>query len=690
MVARWSTSGRTPRSSAVPGRLQNSCEVAVLLTESGTLERLEVAGRVGAALPGQPLGGRSRRSLAARRVRRMGIDPISLVGQSATTNRNSGAESSTADRSGRLERPDGDRGPPAGGAGDRLVLARERDQPGGRARRGRSGARPGRRAGALRARCGATSTTSASTSTSRRSRCPGTGPRSPSGRTCPARRPGCWSAAWGLRRRWATDVVQLTGRGRAEGADWPGLRAELPGTRVQGEHSAVALQTEPVAARPRRAPGPPGSSACSTPDHPAATSAERRPARRSGPGRPAAALLRPEPCRTRPGIPHVPDHRSLFGTPAAFPGRPLTDDELDRLAGTRSDRGRARRAGPAQLLHPRRRPRRHRGQAGPGAAAARPPAAVRDAAAPGGVQRLLDGLDGRRLLHPADPGPRQPGHDPVGAPQLSRPGPRVGAAAVRTAGAPRRTGCCSAPPRPGGWRWTECRWWYARPNGLLRGPDQRTRRGGSRSRSRSRSSTDRRSSCWPQPTCRGSTRTTGPAPGRPRRTAYGSRRRSAGPRRRCSPRARSGWSGPPDSGEPADDGPLFRDGRSRGLPWVTVDSRTTDHWRLTLRPELVEPDADAPDPNRTSGPGPPAQSPSRPPDTAAGRELARIGTALPWFVHDAVDALPVAAGPGAVHRRCLGYPRRQPGAGRRCCSPSARTRSCASLILMIMGAERTR
>ena len=36
------------------------------------------------------------------------------------------------------------------------------------------------------------------------------------------------------------------------------------------------------------------------------------------------------------------------------------------------------------------------------------------------------------------------------------------------------------------------------------------------------------------------------------------------------------------------------------------------------------------------GRAPPARSPLDPPDTAAGRELAQIGAALPWFAHDAL------------------------------------------------------
>ena len=50
--------------------------------------------------------------------------------------------------------------------------------------------------------------------------------------------------------RWATDAVQLTGRGRPEGTPWPGLATDLPATRLQGEHTVAALQTEPTVLDP--------------------------------------------------------------------------------------------------------------------------------------------------------------------------------------------------------------------------------------------------------------------------------------------------------------------------------------------------------------------------------------------------------------------------------------------------------
>ncbi|WP_151523834.1 GH36-type glycosyl hydrolase domain-containing protein [Serinicoccus kebangsaanensis] len=49
----------------------------------------------------------------------------------------------------------------------------------------------------------------------------------------------------------ATDAIQLTGRGRVEGEPWPGLAQELPSARFQREHTLAALTSRPH----RLAPG---------------------------------------------------------------------------------------------------------------------------------------------------------------------------------------------------------------------------------------------------------------------------------------------------------------------------------------------------------------------------------------------------------------------------------------------------
>ena len=73
--------------------------------------------------------------------------------------------------------------------------------------------------------------------------------------------------------RWATDAIQLTGRGRPEGAPWPGLPADLPVDPAPGR----AQRGRPAdrAGRARaRATWTTGFFAVFRADHPAATSAD--------------------------------------------------------------------------------------------------------------------------------------------------------------------------------------------------------------------------------------------------------------------------------------------------------------------------------------------------------------------------------------------------------------------------------
>lgn len=57
---------------------------------------------------------------------------------------------------------------------------------------------------------------------------------------------GCFTGA----DRWASDLLQLTGRGRVEGAPWQGLCQELPADRLQHEHTVTALQSRPLRVLP--------------------------------------------------------------------------------------------------------------------------------------------------------------------------------------------------------------------------------------------------------------------------------------------------------------------------------------------------------------------------------------------------------------------------------------------------------
>ena len=71
------------------------------------------------------------------------------------------------------------------------------------------------------------------------------------------------------------------------------------------------------------------------------------------------------------------------------------------------------------------------------------------------------------------------------------------------------------------------------------------------------------------------------------------------------------------------------------MPWVTLRTTARKQWRLTLSPHLVEPT-----PDRQSDPDFwPATAGAitvNAPDTAAGHELNRIATVVPWFTHDAL------------------------------------------------------
>ncbi|SOC57011.1 GH36-type glycosyl hydrolase domain-containing protein [Ornithinimicrobium cerasi] len=128
--------------------------------------------------------------------------------------------------------------------------------------------------------------------------------------------------------RWATDLLQLTGRGLPEGAPWPGLRRDLPATRLQHEHAAAVLQSDPVTLAPGTS-WRSGFVVVALADHPEATSDAD------------ATVLegaRPGEALRHAGTDEGSEERgaSLVGTGTAYlPARALTGAELDDLAGPR-------------------------------------------------------------------------------------------------------------------------------------------------------------------------------------------------------------------------------------------------------------------------------------------------------------------------------------------------------------------
>ena len=137
----------------------------------------------------------------------------------------------------------------------------------------------------------------------------------------------------------------------------------------------------------------------------------------------------------------------------------------------------------------------------------------------------------------------------------------------------------------------------------------------------------------------------------------------------------------------ADDGPLFRDGRSRGLPWVTVQTGPRTDWRLTLRPELVGDRRDARAgllaPDRRRGHPRDARIPPRVGSWPGSAPRCRGSPTTPSCTtcrRAGWSSTPAAPGAPATSARARSA----------CCSPSARTRSCASCSLLIMGAQNAR
>ncbi len=71
----------------------------------------------------------------------------------------------------------------------------------------------------------------------------------------PGPTPWCLVGSLGRTVGWATDALQLTGRGRRDGDPWSGLSADLPSRRLQHEHTVAALAGRDDEARTRPVDG---------------------------------------------------------------------------------------------------------------------------------------------------------------------------------------------------------------------------------------------------------------------------------------------------------------------------------------------------------------------------------------------------------------------------------------------------
>lgn len=459
---------------------------------------------------------------------------------------------------------------------------------------------------------------------------------------------GCLGSAG----RWATDAVQLTGRGRVEGAPWPGLTAELPAARLQGEHTVAALQTEPTILEPGNT-WHSGFYGLYLPEHNEATSAADAQHAATALADPAATQPDTvDPVETASPDPAglTTDHRSLFGTAEPLTCRALAPGELDRLAGT--DRIEPElegdellsffTSGGAQVVTAAKQARvlRPHGHLFRSGSSLLPDEHSICATV------WMDGTFCSQLTQ---------GHVSLGAIMSVRRsylglapahGLRVFVRANATTG-------WALLGTPSAWSVSlqECRWWYASD------PSAGSGHGGLievTTRVRAESDTVEVEVV---------VRDGAPVelfaaahiPWLDSVDASGTRNSQEGSRDlrtpepdgvRISPPADSptaaifpggsvhlGWT--PGSAEAGDDGALFLDARSRGLPWLTLQTLARKEWRLTLTPELI-----APDPTRRPDPGFwPATAGAvtlQAPDTAAGRELNRIATVVPWFTHDAV------------------------------------------------------
>lgn len=614
-------------------QLSNAHGVGVLLTDGGTCERLEVAGCSVLLYPASPLTD-GPAGLWLRRRFATGIDLVPLTGQLAVTGAASGA-ASTADRVGRW--------------GDLAVsvslrLSEQRAAWFWHVGVTNHGAEPAELDLVHTQDVALAPLSAVRTNEYYVSQyldltpveVPGGGIAIAVRQNMPGTTPWLLVGCLGQASRWATDAVQLVGRGRAEGTPWPGLTAELPAARLQGEHTLAALQTEPIVL----APGASWSSGfygLYLADHPAATSATDAH---------HAEVALADPSATPPAMAATagaaaardhdqdgrPDHRSMFGTTTPIACRPLTENELDRLVGverrgsehdedellsffTAGGEHVVTAAKQARVL----RPHGHLFRSGSTLLPDEPSICA---------TVWMDGTFCSQLTQ---------GHANLGAIMSVRRSylglaPAHGLRLFVRADA---TADWMLLGRPSAWcvGLNRCRWWYACDERLLEVTTIVS----------AESDTVEIEVAvldgapvellaaahlpWLDPDA-----PPGPHTAEPNGVRIepppGSDTAAMFP----GGSLHLGWT--PEGVDLDDDGPLFLDSRSRGLPWVTLRTARRD-WRITLTPELVPTgpgrQTDAGFWSATAG----AISIDAP-DTSAGRELTQIATVVPWFTHDAV------------------------------------------------------
>jgi 1,2-beta-oligoglucan phosphorylase len=447
----------------------------------------------------------------------------------------------------------------------------------------------------------------------------------------PGPTPWCLVGSLGRTARWATDALQLTRRGRRDGAPWPGLSADLPSHRLQHEHTVAALQGEAIALAPGESITT-GFFGIYLPDHPEATGAsDARHAERAladPAAKPPDSLTNGQRGGESSSAP------SLFAD-GALATRALTDAEVDRLAG--SERRHVEQVD--GTLHGFfTADRRHVVTAAKQAAVLRPHGHLMRS----GTSLLPDEpsvcvtawMDGTFCSHLTQ------GHVALGV-VVSHRRSYLGlnrAHGLRIFVAWDDVDDWQLLGTPSAWSIGpgDCRWWYAYDRGLLQvtttvPPDRDAcdvdvqvlegdpctflaavhlpwlEAGGDIGTVAAAAD-----AVWIQP------------PGN-----------SATASIYDDPRLAIRWT-PGSVAEVADDSVLFGDGRSRGLPWVTLRSDAAAELRLVLEPHLVERASIAPAGPTDFWESMAASIQIETPDTDPGRELARIATALPWFAHDAL------------------------------------------------------